>query len=72
MNVYRVTQHFGGLEEGGWWYDWYECIETVETPAAKAEETFRRMHKKREKEGYLVDVELLPAESESQERPVYE
>ena len=21
INVYRVTRHYGGPEEGGWWYD---------------------------------------------------
>lgn len=24
LSKYRVTQHYGGPEEGGWWYDWYE------------------------------------------------
>jgi len=27
VNVYSITRHYGGPEEGGWWYDWLECIE---------------------------------------------
>src|SRR5690606_24555927 len=23
----RITRHFGGPEEGGWWYDWYNVEE---------------------------------------------
>jgi hypothetical protein len=28
VSAYRVTRHFGGHEEGGWYYDWYEHIAT--------------------------------------------
>lgn len=26
INAYRVSRHYGGPEEGGWWYDNYTCI----------------------------------------------
>ncbi len=26
INVYEVTRHYGGPEEGGWWYNREECI----------------------------------------------
>jgi hypothetical protein len=25
--VSHMTRHFGGPEEGGWWYDWREVVE---------------------------------------------
>lgn len=35
VNVYEVTRHYGGPEEGGWWYDWYELIHSYPTTSAK-------------------------------------
>ena len=32
ITAYAVTRHFGGPEEGGWWYNWYEVIETQALP----------------------------------------
>lgn len=29
VSAYEVTRHYGGPEEGGWWYDWYELIQSV-------------------------------------------
>mgnify|MGYP003154729539 FL=1 len=26
LTIYGVSRHFGGPEEGGWWYDNYFCI----------------------------------------------
>jgi hypothetical protein len=26
LNVYSVTRHYGGPEEGGWWYDQWEPL----------------------------------------------
>ena len=28
VTVYKVTRHYGGPEEGGWWYNWYEPVFT--------------------------------------------
>lgn len=27
--VYAVSRHYGGPEEGGWWYNWYEHLEST-------------------------------------------
>ena len=29
VNAYRISRHFGGPEEGGWWYDWYTCVASM-------------------------------------------
>lgn len=26
INVYEYSRHYGGPEEGGWWYDSWECL----------------------------------------------
>ncbi len=31
VTAYEVTRHYGGPEEGGWWWDRYEPIDTVPT-----------------------------------------
>lgn len=83
VNVYFVTRHYGGPEEGGWWYNWYECEETVQTTGKNAYEVKEALEKKYEdyKQGDIysvlggVDVEVLiedePAQSESKEVPHY-
>lgn len=39
VTPYRVTRHYGGPEEGGWWYDWQtpagDSLEFVDTRAAR-------------------------------------
>jgi hypothetical protein len=37
VSHYRVTRHFGGHEEGGWWYDRYRHVETLVTSPTHAE-----------------------------------
>jgi len=32
VNLYRVTRHYGGPEEGGWWYDAGEPLASVPIP----------------------------------------
>ena len=29
LNIYQRTRHYGGPEEGGWWYDWDHCVCSV-------------------------------------------
>lgn len=31
VSKYNVTRHYGGPEEGGWWYDVYEYVDTLAT-----------------------------------------
>jgi hypothetical protein len=28
--IYKVTRHYGGPEEGGWHYDWFELVHTFQ------------------------------------------
>ena len=32
LTVYTVTRHFGGPEEGGWWYDYYRPYKVLSVP----------------------------------------
>jgi hypothetical protein len=32
ITAYAVTRHYGGPEEGGWWYNWYKSIESIHIP----------------------------------------
>jgi hypothetical protein len=34
VTVYEVTRHYGGPEEGGWWYNWYDALKTFKVPRA--------------------------------------
>lgn len=43
VSVYFVTRHFGGPEEGGWWYNWHERIVTVATTLAGSEAVRSRL-----------------------------
>lgn len=45
VSVYEVTRHFGGHEEGGWWYDKYECLETVPTKKENVETVTKHLEK---------------------------
>ena len=41
VNVYAITRHYGGPEEGGWWYNTGEPIESrVATDEHHAEVIF--------------------------------
>lgn len=43
VSEYTVSRHFGGSEEGGWWYDWYDWQKVCRTFATKLEAaTFAR------------------------------
>jgi nicotinamidase-related amidase len=37
VNAYSVTRHFGGREEGGWWYNRYEPIASIPVRAISKE-----------------------------------
>lgn len=38
VNVYENTRHYGGPEEGGWWYDWMELKEGHNVSFKEADE----------------------------------
>ena len=86
LSVYGVTRHYGGPEEGGWWYNWYRLKETLPFEENDKTEEQLRAHLKAkyadEEEGdiYSVlggqEVHILveddPGESSSKEVPHYE
>jgi hypothetical protein len=85
LNVYEVTRHYGGPEEGGWWYNWYECIEVFPVRDEEQGEQLRdwlfseHEHKKHGNiysvlggTDIVVYLEDEPKESETKERPYYE
>jgi hypothetical protein len=84
VNVYSVTRHYGGPEEGGWWYNWSECIEVFPTKNKNAETIREELESENayKKFGNIysvlggrdieVRIEETPKESETKERPHYE
>ena len=32
VTIYEVTRHYGGPEEGGWWYNWWEPVASFPVP----------------------------------------
>ena len=85
LNVYSITRHFGGHEEGGWWFDWYECEEVFPVRDKEQGEQLKQwlfeQHKGKaygDISSVLGGVEILvlledePKKSETKERPYYE
>jgi hypothetical protein len=85
VNVYEVTRHYGGPEEGGWWYDWAECLEVYPVRDEEQGEQVKEWlweNYKHKKYGDIssvlggVDIRIYiedePKEYESTERPYYE
>jgi hypothetical protein len=84
VNVYEVTRHYGGPEEGGWWYNWNDAIDSsyVDVKLAQAEvERLTKKHSNREhgdiysvRGGATIDVsvELTEKASQTTKREQYE
>lgn len=84
VNVYEITRHFGGYEEGGWYFNWYQCIESVPVRNKNSELMQEEMENRYEdrKHGNIysvlggtdidVRIEFNPKQSETRERPHYE
>ncbi len=81
VTAYEVTRHWGGPEEGGWWYNWYEPINTVptSTPETMAEIFKTKYGDRVQGDIYSVlgglaisvMIEDEPAANRSTERPRY-
>lgn len=84
VNVYLITRHYGGPEEGGWYYNWSECIEVIPVKNKNAEimeEEAEKIYESK-KHGNIysvlggrdidVRIEATPKESETKRRPHYE
>lgn len=84
VTVYSVSRHYGGSEEGGWWYDWNEFVksqpanspEEAETIKAKLQKEYpyesKELGSVRGQGTYLVMIEEFPRQFETKERPHYE
>lgn len=84
VNVYHVTRHFGGHEEGGWWYNWYDCVEVYPVRNGLLANEVKEWLEKEHGKGYgdiysvnggleiYVEIERKPKQSETTERPYYE
>lgn len=84
VNVYSVTRHFGGHEEGGWYYDWFECLETIPCKnkfSSEIQEDLESEYKDQKRGDIssvlggvdiVVYIENTIAKSQTKERPYYE
>jgi hypothetical protein len=82
VNVYEVTRHYGGPEEGGWWFDWEQCVHSEWFFSRKRANSYiQKMMLEYTDQGdissvlggeeYYFYIERLKAESQSKERPHY-
>jgi hypothetical protein len=81
VTVYRVTRHYGGPEEGGWWYNWYEPVHTEPYRTMEQRDELQKEWRDRDNgdiysvlggEEYRVYAEAILNESATTERPHYE
>ena len=82
VTAYEVTRHYGGPEEGGWYYSWYDPIDSVPTskPEEMVEEFKTRYEDRVQGDIYSVNggtavsviIEDEPAGMKSTEIPHYE
>ena len=88
VSLYAVSRHYGGHEEGGWWYDWRSFASvrcTVVGMREDANRLCRELNAIAEEERDGPDrfsvlggddesyyVEQKPGENQSTERPHYE
>jgi hypothetical protein len=84
VNVYLITRHFGGYEEGGWYWNKAVCVETVPCKNKYSDEIQEDLKKEYEhaNDGNIysvlggtevaVYIERAMKESESLEAPQYE
>lgn len=82
VSLYSITRHYGGPEEGGWWYNWYYREETAHVPKGKIlAKTLRKWEGKYKPEGNIYSVlggieydamiEKVPGQFETRHRPRY-
>jgi hypothetical protein len=85
VNCYFVTRHYGGPEEGGWWYNITECRESeMALIGDDADKVLAEMQKEFGAEAYgniyhstgglevYTRIEAEMAQSEDTEKPRYE
>ena len=86
LGIYAISRHYGGPEEGGWWYDWCEhrisfpvTPETIDDVQKQLTEllepmqpTYDRFSMANDGNDFEVLHERLQGEHQSTERPHYE
>lgn len=81
VTVYEVTRHYGGPEEGGWWYNWYEPVKGEVYRSFNQVEELRDEWMQRDEGNiysvlgvrqYAVYIEEVQHEHATIERPHYE
>jgi hypothetical protein len=85
VNIYELEQHYGGPEEGGWWFDSGRCVRSFPCRPAQVETMVRRMRAvlERSDDGkhrsmsngtpdYIARVETHTGRDFPDERPFYE
>ena len=58
VNAYAVTRHYGGPEEGGWWYNYYQPLASVPCQVKDSQQHIDRLkeHFKEVSEGDIYSV----------------
>lgn len=87
LSAYLVTRHYGGHEEGGWYFNWYEWLESHNIEKHKEEEIEqlkKELLEKHKEEEYgninsvlggaelTIFFEDCPMEFETTGKPTYE
>lgn len=80
INKYIITRHYGGPEEGGWWYDrgeFVECLGTYDSRDYAEHALENEQERIKEEAEYCPDklrllIETKPGEDFPRERPHYE
>lgn len=87
VTLYGMTRHYGGSEEGGWWYNTVHMIKTIPTVysienATKIADYFKNNLFEEEVTGDIysvnggqecfIQVEKIPGSCEDTNRPMYD
>jgi hypothetical protein len=82
VTAYAVTRHYGGPEEGGWWFNWFTPVETIRSIDPEVTKEIMEHKWQGIKEGDIYSVlggvdlavyrEENPRQYESKIRPHYE
>lgn len=84
VTAYEVTRHFGGPEEGGWWYNHFQPIQSVPVSVEDVGTAKELLHQAYDDRAHgdiysvrggvliAVQVEDEPCEDATTERPRYE
>jgi hypothetical protein len=87
VTLYGVTRHYGGVQEGGWWYNLVHMIKTIPTDYSKdnvlkiadyfkeslfPEEVSGDIYSVNGGQECFIQVEKIPGSCEDTKRPSYD